>query len=177
MPFCLPSRSLSVANPLPLVVVVDSNRLFVRVSRRFYPRFLYRIAQTPLRSKAEVTIVLKNQGEEAYKPKEYGKSIVIRRAFTRDGSSSWKIMSKDGTVISNKRDELAAICDHMNIQVDNPMNVLTQGKISVIRGVAAYSSVFLDAARQFLNASHPSDKYKVRVVSRCTDDIIYNTAH
>ncbi|KAF8551706.1 P-loop containing nucleoside triphosphate hydrolase protein [Imleria badia] len=93
--------------------------------------------------KAEVTIVLKNQGEEAYKPKEYGKSIVIRRSFTRDGSSSWKIMSKEGTVISNKRDELAAICDHMNIQVDNPMNVLTQ-----------------DAARQFLNASHPSDKYK-----------------
>ncbi|KAG9315735.1 P-loop containing nucleoside triphosphate hydrolase protein [Chiua virens] len=93
--------------------------------------------------KAEVTIVLKNQGEEAFKPKEYGKSIVIRRTFTRDGSSSWKIMSKDGTVISNKRDELAAICDHMNIQVDNPMNVLTQ-----------------DAARQFLNASHPSDKYK-----------------
>ncbi|KAN0087613.1 hypothetical protein V8E55_006234 [Tylopilus felleus] len=93
--------------------------------------------------KSEVTIVLKNQGEEAYKPTEYGKSIVIRRSFTRDGSSSWRIMSKDGTLISNKRDELAAICDHMNIQVDNPMNVLTQ-----------------DAARQFLNASHPSDKYK-----------------
>ncbi|KAG8214643.1 P-loop containing nucleoside triphosphate hydrolase protein [Butyriboletus roseoflavus] len=110
--------------------------------------------------KAEVTIVLKNQGEEAYKPKEYGKSIVIRRAFTRDGSSSWKVMSKDGTLISNKRDELAAICDHMNIQVDNPMNVLTQGKILAIRGVAGYSSIFTDAARQFLNASHPSDKYK-----------------
>ncbi|KIK94055.1 hypothetical protein PAXRUDRAFT_479126 [Paxillus rubicundulus Ve08.2h10] len=93
--------------------------------------------------KAEVTIALKNQGEEAYKPKEYGKSIVIRRTFTRDGASSWKIMSKDGTLISTKRDELAAICDHMNIQVDNPMNVLTQ-----------------DAARQFLSASHPSDKYK-----------------
>lgn len=90
---------------------------------------MYPIPQTPLFSKAEVTIVLKNQGEEAYKPKEYGKSIIIRRAFTRDGSSSWKITSKDGTVISTKRDELAAICDHMNIQVDNPMNVLTQGKI------------------------------------------------
>ncbi|KAF9241146.1 P-loop containing nucleoside triphosphate hydrolase protein [Melanogaster broomeanus] len=93
--------------------------------------------------KAEVTIVLKNQGEEAYKPKEYGKSIVIRRTFNRDGSSAWRIMSKDGVQISTKRDELAAICDHMNIQVDNPMNVLTQ-----------------DAARQFLSASHPSDKYK-----------------
>ncbi|KAJ6621808.1 hypothetical protein B0H10DRAFT_2162890 [Mycena sp. CBHHK59/15] len=92
---------------------------------------------------AEVTISLKNQGEEAYKPKEYGKSIVITRRFTKEGSTSWKIKSRDGRVISTKKDELAAICDHMNIQVDNPMNVLTQ-----------------DAARQFLSASLPADKYK-----------------
>ncbi len=78
-------------------------------------------------SVAEVTIQIKNQGEEAYKPKEYGKSIVITRKFTKDGSSSWKIKSKDGRLISSKKEELAAICDHMNIQVDNPMNVLTQG--------------------------------------------------
>ncbi|KAI6147159.1 P-loop containing nucleoside triphosphate hydrolase protein [Pisolithus tinctorius] len=94
-------------------------------------------------NKAEVTITLKNQGEEAYRPKDYGKSIVITRTFTRQGSSTWSIKSKDGKKISDKRDELAAICDHMNIQVDNPLNVLTQ-----------------DAARQFLSASHPSDKYK-----------------
>lgn len=129
MPSYLPLRSLSVENPFPLVVVVGLNRLFVKVNSKLYPGFLYSDPKTPLRRKAEVTIVLKNQGEEAYKPKEYGKSIVIRRAFTRDGSSSWKVTSKDGTLISNKRDELAAICDHMNIQVDNPMNVLTQGRI------------------------------------------------
>ena len=129
MPSYLPLRSLSVENLFPLVVVVGLNRLFVKVNSKLYPGFLYSDPKTPLRRKAEITIVLKNQGEEAYKPKEYGKSIVIRRAFTRDGSSSWKVMSKDGTLISNKRDELAAICDHMNIQVDNPMNVLTQGRI------------------------------------------------
>ncbi|KAJ7677433.1 P-loop containing nucleoside triphosphate hydrolase protein [Mycena rosella] len=92
---------------------------------------------------AEVTITIKNQGEEAFKPKEYGKSIMITRKFTKEGNSSWKIKSKDGKVVSTKKDELAAICDHMNIQVDNPMNVLTQ-----------------DAARQFLSASLPADKYK-----------------
>jgi hypothetical protein len=79
-------------------------------------------------SVAEVTVTIKNQGEEAYKPDEYGKSIVISRRFTKDGSTSWKIKSKDGKVISAKREELSAICDHMNIQVDNPLNVLTQGK-------------------------------------------------
>lgn len=76
---------------------------------------------------AEVSVTLKNQGEEAYRPKEYGKSITITRRFRIDGSSSYKIKSKDGRVISTKREELSAICDHMNIQVDNPMNILTQG--------------------------------------------------
>ncbi|KAI8978840.1 P-loop containing nucleoside triphosphate hydrolase protein [Trametes punicea] len=90
---------------------------------------------------AEVTVVLKNQGEEAYRPKEYGRSIVITRRFTKEGSSSYKIKSRDGRVISTKREELQAICDHMNIQVDNPMNILTQGE-------------------QFLSASTPADKYK-----------------
>ncbi|RDB15621.1 Structural maintenance of chromosomes protein 6 [Hypsizygus marmoreus] len=95
-------------------------------------------------SAAQVTITLKNQGEEAYKPTEYGKSIVIQRRFTKDGVSTWKIMSHDmKTVVSTRKDEVSAICDHMNIQVDNPLNILTQ-----------------DAARQFLSASAPADKYK-----------------
>ncbi|KAI0916775.1 hypothetical protein AcW1_007861 [Taiwanofungus camphoratus] len=94
-------------------------------------------------SVAEVTVTLKNQGEEAYRPKDYGKSIVITRRFTKEGSSSYKIKSKDGRIISTKREELSAICDHMNIQVDNPMNILTQ-----------------DSARQFLSASQPADKYR-----------------
>ncbi|KAJ7022440.1 P-loop containing nucleoside triphosphate hydrolase protein [Mycena alexandri] len=89
------------------------------------------------------SFIREGQSEEAYKPKDYGKSIVITRRFTKEGNSSWKIRSKAGRVISTKKDELAAICDHMNIQVDNPMNVLTQ-----------------DAARQFLSASAPTDKYK-----------------
>ncbi|PIL22905.1 hypothetical protein GSI_15601 [Ganoderma sinense ZZ0214-1] len=94
-------------------------------------------------SVSEVSVQLKNQGEEAYKPKEYGKSIIIQRRFTKDGASSYKIRSREGKLISTKREELQAICDHMNIQVDNPMNILTQ-----------------DSARQFLSASSPADKYK-----------------
>jgi structural maintenance of chromosomes protein 6 len=78
---------------------------------------------------AEVSIKLKNTGDEAYKHDIYGDSIIITRRFSKDGSSSYKIKSKDGKVISTKREELSAICDHMNIQVDNPMNVLTQGGV------------------------------------------------
>jgi structural maintenance of chromosomes protein 6 len=86
---------------------------------------------------------------------------VITRKFTKEGSTSWKIKSKDGRVISSKKDELSAICDHMNIQVDNPMNVLTQGKV-ILLFIHLFSDSFeLDAARQFLSASSPGDKYKV----------------
>ena len=114
-------------------------------------------------SVAEVTVTIKNQGEEAYKPDEYGKSIVITRRFTKDGSTSWKIKNKDGKVISTKREELSAICDHMNIQVDNPLNVLTQGNIIQLIHTPSLTKT-LDSARQFLSSSHPSDKYKVGLV-------------
>jgi chromosome segregation ATPase len=83
-------------------------------------------------SAAEVTIQLKNHGEEAYKYDLYGDSIVITRRFTKEGASSYKIKSRDGKIISTKREELSAICDHMNIQVDNPMNVLTQGNLGTL---------------------------------------------
>jgi len=36
----------------------------------------------------------------------------------KEGGSSWKIKSKDGKMISMKKEEHAAIYDHMNIQVD-----------------------------------------------------------
>ncbi len=78
-------------------------------------------------SVAEVSVTIKNQGDEAYKHQEYGDSIIVTRRFTKEGSSSYKIKAKGGHVVSTKREELSAICDHMNIQVDNPMNILTQG--------------------------------------------------
>jgi structural maintenance of chromosomes protein 6 len=75
-------------------------------------------------SASEVTIRLKNEGPEAYKPDVYGKSIVITRSFNISGSSGYKIKAlvADGKkyqekVISTKREELNAICDHMSIQV------------------------------------------------------------
>jgi len=117
-------------------------------------------------SAAEVTIQLKNQGEEAYKHDLYGDSIVVTRRFTKEGASSYKIKSKDGKLISTRREDLSAICDHMNIQVDNPMNVLTQGTFNELHlHYRVFSWRDADAARQFLSSSHPSDKYKVRTTS------------
>jgi chromosome segregation ATPase len=79
-------------------------------------------------SAAEVTIHIKNFGEEAYKASVYGDKIIITRRFTKEGASTWKIQDARKRVVTTKREELAAICDHMNIQVDNPINILTQGR-------------------------------------------------
>lgn len=116
---------------LPVVEVVSSLS-FVRAKRKMPPP-LYHMLQTDdfqISSAAEVSLQLKNRGMEAFRHKDYGDSIIINRKFTAEGSSTWKIKSKDGRVISTKRDELSKICDHMNIQIDNPLTVLTQGTFS-----------------------------------------------
>lgn len=91
---------------------------------------------------AEVRVHLRNRGADAFRPDKYGARITVERRIQLDGAGSWKIRNADGKTISSKREELDAICDHANIQVDNPMNVLSQ-----------------DAARQFLGSSQAEDKY------------------
>jgi chromosome segregation ATPase len=106
-------------------------RAFIREGQPyvlFHSIFSFLVTHVTETSAAEVSIHLKNQGDEAFKHDLYGDSIVITRRFTKEGASSYKIKSKDGKLVSTKREDLSAICDHMNIQVDNPMNVLTQGR-------------------------------------------------
>ena len=47
-------------------------------------------------------------------------------------------------MISSKREELVAITDHCNIQIDNPVSLLNQ-----------------DTSRNFLHNSKPTAKYKL----------------
>lgn len=95
------------------------------------------------KASSTVEVTLRNTGPEAFKPSLYPGKIIVERTIGSNGSGAWKIKNKDGKLVSTKRDDLNAICDHANIQVDNPMNILTQ-----------------DAARQFLSASHADEKYQ-----------------
>lgn len=95
-------------------------------------------------SSATIVVKVLNGGKDAYKPELYGDVLAIERRFTRDGSTSYKLKSKSGHVVSTKREELQDILDHIQLQVDNPMTVLTQ-----------------DTARQFLGTSSSTDKYKL----------------
>ncbi|RAR04662.1 f-box domain-containing protein [Stemphylium lycopersici] len=92
---------------------------------------------------ASVTVKIKNQGPLAYKPAQYGGSIIVERHFSRSGTSGFKLKDQNNKLVTNKKAELEDILDAFSMQIDNPMNVLTQ-----------------DMARQFLNHSTPKDKYR-----------------
>lgn len=95
-----------------------------------------------MNSVARITVKIKNSGD-GFKREQYDDVIVVERNFNRDGSSGYKLKSKQGKIISSKKDELDEICDYFGLQVDNPMNVLTQ-----------------DLARAFLSSSTNPEKYK-----------------
>lgn len=92
---------------------------------------------------AAIIVRIKNQGDGAYLSDDYGKSIIIERHFSKNGTSGFKIKAENGRIISTKKGELDSIIDYFTLQFDNPMNVLSQ-----------------DMARQFLSTSSPAEKYK-----------------
>ncbi|XP_066170860.1 structural maintenance of chromosomes protein 6 [Sylvia atricapilla] len=92
---------------------------------------------------AHISITLRNQGRDAFKPELYGTSITVNQRINQDGSRTCKLRNKSGTIISSKKEELIGILDHFNIQVDNPVSILTQ-----------------EMSKQFLQTKNEGDKYK-----------------
>jgi len=90
-----------------------------------------------------LSVKIKNTASSAYQHEAYGESINVERSFSRAGSSGFKLKTSTGRLISTRKADLEEICDYFALQIDNPMNVLTQ-----------------DMARQFLNNSSPLEKYK-----------------
>lgn len=92
---------------------------------------------------AMLAVKIKNHGSAAYKRDLYGNVIIVERHFNKNGGSGFKIKNEKEKVVSTKKADLEDIIDAFQLQMDNPMNVLSQ-----------------DMARQFLNHSTPADKYK-----------------
>lgn len=107
--------------------------------------------------KATVGVTIKNEGENAYKPDLYGRSITVERHFARAGGSGFKLKAAPKVqrdpdnpnkkphqdTISTKKADLDDMLDYFSLQMDNPISVLTQ-----------------DKARAFLSNSTPIEKYK-----------------
>ncbi|KAG7244154.1 hypothetical protein INR49_004227 [Caranx melampygus] len=94
-------------------------------------------------SSADVSITLRNKGRDAYKPEVYGSAIIVDLRITREGLRTYKLRSKSGQIVSTKKEELLSILDNFNIQVNNPVSVLTQ-----------------EMSKYFLHSKGEGDKYK-----------------
>ncbi|XP_018430907.1 PREDICTED: structural maintenance of chromosomes protein 6 [Nanorana parkeri] len=92
---------------------------------------------------ADISITLRNRGSDAFRPEVYGDSIVVQQHLNVDGGRTYKLKSKTGSIVSAKKEELVSILDHFNIQIDNPVSVLTQ-----------------EMSKLFLQSKNESDKYK-----------------
>lgn len=90
-----------------------------------------------------LSVRIKNQGISAFKPDEFGQSIIVERHFNRQGVTTFKLKNTQGRVVSTKKSELEDFKDAFALQLENPMMCLTQ-----------------DQAREFLNTSGPKEKYK-----------------
>ncbi|XP_030643222.1 structural maintenance of chromosomes protein 6 [Chanos chanos] len=94
-------------------------------------------------SSADVSITLRNRGQDAFKPEVYGQAITIELRISSEGLRTYKLKSKTGQLVSTKKEELVSILDHFNIQVDNPVSILTQ-----------------EMSKHFLHSKGEGDKYK-----------------
>lgn len=96
------------------------------------------------REMCNLSVKIKNQGTDAYKPDVFGQSIIVERHFSKSGAAGFKIKSAAGRIISTKKQDVDEIMEYYQMQVNNPMTVLSQ-----------------DNAKQFLNSAPPSLKYSM----------------
>ncbi|CCE61756.1 hypothetical protein TPHA_0B00840 [Tetrapisispora phaffii CBS 4417] len=90
----------------------------------------------------KITIVLENSKYGSYNQGEFGSEIIIERTIKKDGVSHFSLRAESGKEISFKRKDMQTIIDYFSVPVSNPMCFLSQ-----------------DAARSFLAASSPVEKY------------------
>ena len=105
-------------------------------------------------SSARLEVSIRNTGEDALDPDTYGDTITVERVINASGGASLKIKNQYGHEVGSTRDHLIRITDHFNIDVDNPIVVMSQ-----------------DASRQFLHSGKDNDKYKFFVTATLLDDI------
>ncbi|KAL6639820.1 hypothetical protein ACP70R_022642 [Stipagrostis hirtigluma subsp. patula] len=93
-------------------------------------------------SYAAITVDIKNQGEDAFKPELYGNLIILERRIN-ESSSSTVLKDQHGRKVAHRKDDLIEIIEHFNIDVENPCVIMSQ-----------------DKSREFLHSGNDKDKFK-----------------
>lgn len=91
---------------------------------------------------ALVSVEMKNEGEDAFKHHLYGDTICVERRITASGVSTFCVKDHQGRKIATRKDEVVALVEHFNIEVQNPCVIMTQ-----------------DKSKEFLHNGSAKDKY------------------
>ena len=111
-------------------------------------------------TQARVEVSIRNCGQDALEPELYGNVITVERVINSSGAAPFKIKNQFGKEMGSSRDALTRVTDHFNIDVDNPIVVMSQ-----------------DSSRQFLHSGKDSDKYKFFVKATLLEDIQHKIAY
>ena len=82
-------------------------------------------------SRAVIKLTLVNEGELAYQPEKFGKLIIVERIIHKTQAGAVNLLDENGKKRESGRDALRRLMDHLDIQVDNPMQILSQGVSSL----------------------------------------------
>lgn len=58
---------------------------------------------------------------DAFRPKLFGKKIIVERVIRRDGSAEYRMKNDQGMLVTKLKQDLDAMLDHLNIQVRERM--------------------------------------------------------
>ena len=94
-------------------------------------------------SAAKISVVISNDGPDAFKPETFGKSIVVEKTLNAMSANSLKLKNERGETVGTKMEELFKLTDHFCLDVDNPITVMTQ-----------------DMAKKFLHSGDDKKKYQ-----------------
>ncbi|KAH7625928.1 P-loop containing nucleoside triphosphate hydrolase protein [Sordaria sp. MPI-SDFR-AT-0083] len=70
--------------------------------------------------KSVLIVKIKNEGQDAYRHDVYGDSISVERHFSKSGSSSFKVKTATGQIVSNKKSEVEEIVEYYALQLLKP---------------------------------------------------------
>jgi len=103
---------------------------------------------------AKIVVVMSNDGEDAFRPEVFGRSITVEKTLNNVGANSLKIKNERGETVGTKVDELHKLTDHFCIDVDNPITVMTQ-----------------DMAKKFLHSGDDTKKYEFFIQATMLQDL------
>jgi chromosome segregation ATPase len=109
---------------------------------------------------AKLEVTIRNVGADALDVGVYGASITVERTITAAGASTFKIRNFAGKDVGHSKEQLTQLTDHFNIDVDNPIVVMSQ-----------------DASRQFLHSGKDADKFQFFIKATLLDDITNRLAY